>query len=209
MTCSEAELARRCREGSREHLEELVDRYYPAVVNFVSRFLGRRDVASDLAQEVFIKVIRSIGSYDDRASLRTWIFTIAANVCRDELRRVKRRREVLESDGPDLRLIGETIPEVRIDLCPQRRMDRSLEGLVIRKAVSCLPDPHRMTVVLRFFHDMSLKEIAEVSGCSVGTVGSRLHYAIKKLRAVLPAAAASIDGGETDALRRRQASASR
>ncbi len=209
MVRSEAELARGCRAGSREHLEELVDRFYGPVVNFIARFLGRRDVAHDLAQEVFIKVIRSIGTYDDRASLRTWIFTIAANVCRDELRRVKRRREVLESDAPELWLIGDAVADGRAEHSPQRRMDRSLEGLIIRKAVAALPDPHRMTVILRFFHDMSLKEIAQVCGCSVGTVGSRLHYAIKKLRAILTEPSFVDDEEARDALRNRQASASR
>lgn len=178
-------LARRCAEGDQGGLEELVDEHYSAVLNFVYRFSGSRDRAQDLAQEVFLKALGAIGRFDGRSSLRTWLFTIAANCARDSLRRRKRQREVIPDEG------GETVlselPDLSPDGAPESRAVRSLRGRIVRRAVQQLPEAHRMAVILRFYHDQSLQEIADICGCSVGTVGSRLHYAMKKLQAIVEA----------------------
>jgi len=176
-------LARRFAAGDRDAIAPLVDDYYASVVNFVCRFTGQRDDAHDIAQDIFLKILRAIGSYDGKASLRTWIFTIAANASRDSVRRRKRRRESIAPD-PELVLVREEA-DSDVEGQPEARLGRSVRARTVRDAVEKLPEVHRLTVVLRFFHDLSLQEIAEICGCTIGTVGSRLHYAIKKLRKIL------------------------
>jgi len=196
---SDRQLMVRVRRGRHDAMEALVARHYGSVVNFAARFLGRPDLAPDMAQEAFAKVVRHIETYDDRASVKTWIFAITANVCRDELRRIKRRREVLEADGPDLHLIGEATADDDETGSPAQTLDRTLKAARVRRAVARLPDAQREAVVLRFFHYLSLKEIAEISRCSIGTIGSRLHYAVKRLAEELAPETGSA-GGLNDGL---------
>lgn len=179
------QLARRCAQGDPAALEALVDEYYPAVLNFVRRFTGHRDEAPDLTQDVFLKVLRAIGSYDGGAALRTWILTVAANASRDLVRRRRRTREDVAAE-PEMVLLTER-PDDRPEHRPADQAGRALHARTVRAAVDQLPEVHRLAVILRYYHDMSLQEIAEVSGCTIGTVGSRIHYAMKKLQRVLAA----------------------
>lgn len=173
-------LAARCARGEPDALEELVDEYYGQVLNFVCRFGGRRDDAADLTQDVFLKAVRAIGSYDGKAALKTWMMTIASNVVRDAVRRRRRRPEDV-GDEPELLLLRE-MPDTSTESRPEAGLERSLTAEAVRRAVHSLPEVHRLTVILRFYHDMSLQEIADVCGCTIGTVGSRLHYAMRKLQ---------------------------
>jgi RNA polymerase sigma-70 factor (ECF subfamily) len=184
-------------------MEALVERYHGPVMNFAARFVGHGDPARDIAQEVFIKVIRRLDTFDARADFQTWIFAITANACRDALRRRKRHREVLEADGPDLCVITDRVADDDVAVAPERLLLRKVGAMPVRRAVRDLPEPHRTAIILRFFHDMSLKEIAEVCQCSVGTIGSRLHYAIKRLKSAL-ASEDSETGGNEDELRTSQ-----
>jgi RNA polymerase sigma-70 factor, ECF subfamily len=177
------QLARRCAQGDAQSLEVLVDEYYATVVNFIRRFTGRRDDAPDLAQEAFLKILRAIGGYDGKAALRTWILTVAANASRDLVRRRKRTHEDVASE-PEMTLLTGQADE-RTENQPEAESGRALRAVAVRRAVEQLPEVHRLAVVLRFYHDLSLQEIAEVSGCTIGTVGSRIHYAMKKLQRIL------------------------
>jgi len=179
-------------------MESLVQRYHGPVLNFAARFVGRGDMAEDLAQDVFAKIIRRLDTFDERADLTTWVFAITANTCRDALRKVKRRREVLEADGPDLHVITDRTADEDVRSAPAEVVEREVRALPIRRAVAELPEPHRTVVLLRFFQDMSLKEIAEVCECSVGTIGSRLHYAIKRLKKELVGELSESGGGNDD-----------
>lgn len=176
-------LARKCAERDPAALEALVDEHYAAVLNFLCRFTGRRDDAPDLAQEVFLKALRAIGSYDGGASLRTWLLSVAANASRDGMRRRKRTREDVAAE-PEMALLTDRADETP-DLRPEMRATRQVRARAVREAVAALPETHRQAVILRFFHDLSLKEIAAVSGCTIGTVGSRLHYAMRKLERLI------------------------
>lgn len=178
-------LARRCAERDPAALEELVDEHYSAVLNFVYRFTGVREEAQDLAQEVFVKALGALDRFDGRSSLRTWLFTIAANAARDALRHRRRQREVTPDEAQESQL-AET-PDPSPDARPEVRAVRTLRSALVRRMVLQLPEAHRMTVILRFYHDHSLQEIAEICGCSMGTVGSRLHYAMRKLNAIVDA----------------------
>ncbi len=191
------QLARRCAEGDPAALDALVDEYYATVLNFVRRFTGHRDDSPDLAQDVFLKVLRAIGGYDGGAALRTWILTIAANASRDVIRRKRRTREDVAAE-PELVLLDQRVDD-RPDHRPEDRAGRVLRAETVRAAVERLPEVHRVAVILRYYHDLSLQEIADVCGCTIGTVGSRIHYAMKKLHRLLaddPHAAEILDIAE-------------
>ena len=126
--------------------------------------------AEDIFQETWIKVIRHIGSFRGDAKFSTWLFQIARNVYRDSLRRKK---------GFFLIPLDETD-----DLISEPAMDAGAIGEreYVQKIVSGLPVKMREAIVLRYYHDLDIKEISEVLGCSLGTVKSRLYYALKAIR---------------------------
>lgn len=176
----DGELIKNFTAGDIEAFEALVVRYQKPVVNFVYRMIGSFQEAEDLAQEVFIKVYRFIHTYEGRSSFATWLFTIASNLCHDNLRYSSHWDFVfLDAKKETIReqLLGEsTIPS------PQRSAEDSELARFIETAIGKLPFQNREAVVLREYYGLSYKEIAEVADCTVAAVRSRIHEARKRLR---------------------------
>ncbi len=180
----EEELLRRCAAGDAAAYRELVGRLEKPLINFILRFVGERHVAEDLFQETFVRVIRSLSSYQPTASLSTWIHTIARNLCLDHLKSRRRHREVTldgAAAGAEGRLIyfkdilraGAPGPDERAESDEDAR--RVAEGLKL------LSPAKREALVLRLYSGLSYAEIAEVQGCPLGTIKFRIHEAIQDL----------------------------
>jgi RNA polymerase sigma-70 factor (ECF subfamily) len=165
----------RCRSGDDRAMDLLVSRYYPVLYRFAYRMLQEREAAEDAAQETLLRAYRSAARFHAGKSLSTWLLAIAANVCRTEIQRRSRRPE---SGWEELE--GHAAPGT-VEACALRR----LEGEAVYRALGTLSPDHRLVVVLFYYEGMSQQEIARVCGCVVGTVKSRLHYALARLRGVL------------------------
>lgn len=180
---SDADLVVGCRNGDSTAFDELVRRYKDRVYNVVYRFLGNREDALDVAQEVFIRAYGSIGAYQGRAQVFTWLYTIAANLARNRIRDSKRKGR---NQGSSLEALHESAPGVaeralRSSSNPgDEAVKRELEE-VLQRCLEELPEQYRMTFVLRTFDDRSYDEIAEIMECPKGTVKSRLNQARKML----------------------------
>jgi len=171
--------------GDRGAFDELVDRYKEIVFSVAYRFARDPDLAMDLAQDVFIRAYRGIKSFQGKSSFSTWLYRIAVNTCIDYTRRRSRSIDPL------------TVPEEVADYAdseptagepavgPDGLALASELGEQIQAAIDALPSYHKAVFVLYEIKGLSYKEIAETVGCSIGTVMSRLHYARKKLRAML------------------------
>ena len=164
--------------GEERAFEELVDRYQGRLLNFVYRTIGDRDRAEDLVQEVFIRVYRHIGRFDRSKKFSTWIYTIASNLAKNELRNRSRNPLVLfqtikknwqEDDRP---LQFEDTTSRPDDLYRKRHLRELVE-----ESVAQLPQHHREVFVLRELEGKSYEEIAEITECNLGTVKSRLNRA--------------------------------
>lgn len=177
MSPTDEELMQRVREGDAAALEGLVRRYHQPLLHFAARFLDDRDAADDIVQETFLRVLQAALRWRLRAKFSTWIYTIAANLCRDELKRARRGRE--ESWDPN----GADPPDPAPS--PETQALNNLQALRVRAAIRRLPLEQRQAVILYHYHDLSHAEIAQVCHCPVGTVKSRLHHAHRKLRAWL------------------------
>lgn len=156
----------------------LVNRFHPRLVSFVDRMIGDRDRAEDLVQEAFLRVYRHIHRFDQSRRFSTWLYTIASNLARNELRN-RRRSPVLyrRLDAPvpdDWTGPGEPEdPRWRPDaVFWQRHLRQSVEAAVTR-----LAPHHRQVFVLRELEGRSYEEIATLTGCNLGTVKSRLNRA--------------------------------
>ena len=165
-------------DGESRAFDELVNRYQNRLLNFVYRTTGDRERAEDLVQEVFVRVYRHIHRFDRSRKFSTWIYTIASNLAKNELRNRSRNPLVLfqtirrnwEDDDRPLQFED---PGSRPDDLYRKRHLRE----VVEDAVEKLPPHHRNVFVLRELEGKSYEEIAEITSCNLGTVKSRLNRA--------------------------------
>jgi RNA polymerase sigma-70 factor, ECF subfamily len=179
----EAELARRSREGDVGAFDQIVERYEDRIYSFVRRMVRDPRDAEDASQDVFVKAYEGIRQFDGRASLGTWLFRIASNVCIDLSRRKARRIDPLplERNGDSEEAIE--VPDERYD--PERIViEGEMQG-VIEHAVVRLSEKLRTVLLLHDMENLSYEEIAEVVKVPLGTVKSRLYLAREQLREAL------------------------
>lgn len=175
---SDSQLVQLFLDGEQQAFTELVRRYDKRLQNFVFGTLGDRERAEDLVQETFVRVYRHLDRFDQARKFSTWIYTIAGNLAKNELRNRSRNPVVLfqalvKSWEADVRPLEWEDPRTRPDDLYRRRALREK----VHEAVRQLPEHHRVVFVLRELHGKSYEEIAEISGCSLGTVKSRLNRA--------------------------------
>jgi RNA polymerase sigma-70 factor (ECF subfamily) len=172
--------------GTDRAFDELVDRYQKRLLNFVYRTIGDRDRAEDLVQEVFIRVHRHLHRFDPTKKFSTWIYTIASNLAKNELRNRSRSPLVLfqtirkhwEADHRPLQFED---PHHRPEDLYRKRHLREL----VEWAVTQLPTHHRSVFVLRELEGKTYEEIAEITHCNLGTVKSRLNRARNRFAHVI------------------------
>jgi len=165
--------------GRKGQFQVLVDRYKVALYRYLLYQTARADVAEDLAQEVFLRVFRaaSAGGYAGRASVKTWIFTIARNCLRDFWRASQRNREVPDSSLADLQMqsLTSSEPDPSEEAAATERRDQVL------RVLAELPAEQRQVTYLKFFGGLTMAEISEVTAAPLTTVKARLRYALTKL----------------------------
>ncbi|MCX6339694.1 MAG: RNA polymerase sigma factor [Candidatus Aureabacteria bacterium] len=176
------ELLQDLKDGNPEAFKRLVELHQELVINICYRFVFIREDAEDIAQEVFIKVYRSISDFRGESKLSTWIYRIAVAKSLDFIRRINRRKRF----GFIQTLIGidnqiEKLPAPRSSL-PDAEMERRERYRVLQHALGILPENQRMAITLSKYHDFSNKEIAEILGTTVSAVDALLHRAKNNLR---------------------------
>lgn len=173
------------KKGDRASFEALLRKYFGRIFNFNYRFLGSREIAEDLTQEVFLRVYRSLPSYQPQAKFQTWIYTIARNLCLNEVRKNKQRffslEDALESQDGEIK--GQFGDPSAAN--PSEELQGKEQGVLIRQAVDSLPENQRTAVILQRYEGLSYDEIAATLGCSVPAVKSLLNRAKESLRTKL------------------------
>jgi RNA polymerase sigma-70 factor (ECF subfamily) len=176
----DAELMLRVRDGDGVSFAALLDKHRSSVVNFLSRMVGNQAVAEELAQDVFLRVYRSRGSYTPTAKFTTWLFRIATHTALNALRDGKHERaqESLDAVPADLssRQIPDGRPSVEQSMVFQARLDE------VRRAVAALPAKQRAAVLMHKYEEMEYSHIASSLGCSESAVKSLLFRAYETLR---------------------------
>lgn len=171
----------RFQRGDDAAFDELVRRNWPKVLRLVHRFIGAREDAHDLTQDVFLGVWRSRRSYRPRARFSTWIYRSALNVCLNYNRSMQLRRTVSLS-GPDGEARGVAdLPEPDADL-PLEEIERRERVRKVREAIDTLPENQRAAVLLSRYEKLPYRDIARVMDLSVQAVKSLLSRAKENLR---------------------------
>jgi RNA polymerase sigma-70 factor (ECF subfamily) len=186
--CSDEQLLGLYTRGEMEALEVLFARYKRPLFHFVLRSVKERSRAEDLLQESFLRLVEHAGSFQGSASLKTWLYRIARNLCVDEQRRQKHRRHpsLDASSSPD-GAEGASLHErlAHTGAGPDRlTTDRDLAKR-LALAIDDLPDDQREVFVLRQVENLSFKEIGEITSVPENTVKSRMRYALDRLKRTL------------------------
>jgi RNA polymerase sigma-70 factor (ECF subfamily) len=166
-----------------EAYEILVRRFKDPLMNFVYRFLGDRDVTTDIVQDTMIKFYLKKDSYKSIAKFSTWIYTIAGNLAKNELKRRNRRKILsISNDDPDdftLQI------EDKNFVAPDRAADNSIKGEMVQKALLRVKPIYRELVILRDIEGFTYDEISEMTDLSIGTVKSRINRGRAHLQKLL------------------------
>lgn len=177
-TATDHELMALIVQGETLAFEELIQRYQKSIVHFLFQFVRDANRAADLSQETFLRVFQNASRYTPKASFATWIYTIAANLAKDELKTKKSRKFMSlssvsneEEDGTVLDYVQET------QAPPPEILEAREREKVVWSILDTLSEPYRSTLILRDFQDLSYEEIASIQKCSLGTVKSRVNRA--------------------------------
>jgi len=179
---TDEELVKRFQNGDERAYIELVKRYKDRLLNFVYRYLNSYEQSEDVVQDTLMKLYTSAHMYREIAKFSTWIFTIAANLAKSELRRLKRRRVV------SIHTMGFDDKEYEIpsdSYNPARETESNYGEKQIQQAIDTLPDQFKTVIILREVQQLSYEEISRILGISIGTVKSRINRGRLRLQKML------------------------
>ena len=166
----------RCQNGDKGAMEALVRYYQQWVYNIAYGMLGNPEDASDIAQDAFLWLWENIGQFQFRSRFSTWLYRIVTNRCVN-VKEQKKRRKTEPTE------IDDSQPWVPVDTAtPEQSMLLAEQREILQKALAEMRQDYRKILILREMQDLSYEELAEVIGCSVGRVKSKLHEARKVLR---------------------------
>jgi len=160
--------------GDLSGLGVLFDRHHERLFNFYLRLTGKREISEDLVQDVFFRILKYRRTYRGNSQFTTWMFGIARNAQIDYYR--KRRREVGLEDEMEEKL--------RHDPLHGRILERNQQAALLRDALLKLPGEKREVLVLSRFQNLKYRQIAEILGCDIGTVKTRVFRAMRDLREI-------------------------
>jgi RNA polymerase sigma-70 factor (ECF subfamily) len=182
----ESALILELKQGNPEAVNQIVERYSKPLFAFIMRMVDDQATAEDIFQDTWVRVVRNIGSFRGDSKFSTWLFQIALNLCRNLMRSRARRS-----------FVG--IEEVS-DLSEDPEVDgmKILQAQKVRMLVASLPSKMREVIVLRYYHEKTDVEIAEVTGLPPGTVKSRLHRATELLRSKIEGMELTVPSAEVE-----------
>ena len=179
MTWTDEDLVARSVGGDMESFNQLILRWERPIYALAYRVIGREEDARDVCQETFLRAFRALPGFKGQAKFSSWLYRIALNLCRDWIRRRRRSPLVEMPEGVD-----------PVDLATERGPVETVEDLVSRKelgdavadAMALLPHEQRTAIILKEYHGMTFQEIADLQGCPLSTVKTRLYQGLNVLR---------------------------
>lgn len=179
---ADLQLIQAYREGELHAIEELVYRYKDRIYSSILFLVKDKYLAEDIFQDVFYKIIDTINGnrYNEEGKFLSWAMRIAHNLCVDHFRRVKRSPAIRTTDGQDVfEWIGAA------DEGPEKAMMKQQSYDRVRRMLDLLPEEQKEVIVLRHYGDLSFKEIADLTNCSINTALGRMRYGLINLRKMM------------------------
>ena len=179
MPSTDEELVALSQRGDAESFTQLILRWERPIYALAYRTIGREEEARDVCQETFLRAYRALPRFRGQAKFSSWLYRIALNLCRDWMRRERRAPTIQPPEDIDL-----------LDMAAAAEPSESIEDLVARRdltrlveqAMARLPEEQRAAIVLKEYHGLTFQEIADVVGCPLSTVKTRLYQGLTVLR---------------------------
>jgi len=181
----DGELVKAFQAGDKMAFDALVLRHKDKLYNLCYWFLGDRQEANDSAQDVFIKVFRSLKKFRFESAFSTWLYRIASNTCKNRLKSsdFKQKKKMVRLDNPGKTGNGQYVAEIHDKTpSPMVELEKKERMMLIQKAIASLPTDQSTVVVLRDIEGLSYEEVSNITGLNFGTVKSRLSRARQQLR---------------------------
>ena len=186
MIVSDEELMMECRKGDMSAFELLVRRYQDALVNYIHYTINDYHRAEDLAQETFLRVFKSASRYEPKASFKSWLYTIATNLSKNEIRnRVRRNTYFLEDMVEENEDVYHSEFMIDTRYQPDVLYEKKERQQLIKKALKQLPENQRLALTLVTYQELSYEEISDILNCSIGAVKSLIHRARQNMKKLL------------------------
>lgn len=181
-TLTDEQLVRKYIDGNNKAFDTLLHRHKSKLFSYIMRSVKDKDLADDIFQETFVKIIMTLrqGRYIESGKFSAWLSRIAHNLIIDHFRQEKAENN-MSSDDEDINLLN------RRDLCEENIEDMMVNDQIkadVRRIIDALPEPQKEVLVMRYYNDMSFKEIAETTGVSINTALGRMRYAILNMRRI-------------------------
>ena len=160
----------RCLAGDQTAWEQIVRQHWRKVFNIAYKFTAKHDEAEDLTQDIFLKIFKSLNTFDRRANFQTWLISVSRNLCIDHYRSVRKERETIDRDVDP----GDLMP-VSVEVSPYAALEARDRVSMLREAMASLPDTLRTAVLLRDIQELTYQEIADQLELPEGTVKSRIN----------------------------------
>lgn len=168
-----------------QSFEEIIAENESKIFNTIYSFIGDYEDALDLTQETFICAYRSIGKFRQESGISTWLYRIAINLCKKSYNKKKRWSSVFTSSLDDPETGRQTARLASEDRSAGEIVEANEQESIIRREIYTLPEKHRSVIILKYLQDLSYEEMADILGCSIGTIKSRLSRAKEKLKSRL------------------------
>jgi len=176
-------------DGNTEAFNTLVWRWQKQIYSFVYRYIHDSDIAKDICQTVFIRVYKNLKKLRDRKKFKPWLYMIAANISKDELKKNKKKNlrmlsvnDEWKNDKGEKLVYNEVLKE-------EASQEKEINGKdienIIKFALSHIPEEQRIVIILKEYQQLKFKEIAEILKLPVNTIKSRMYYGLKNMREVL------------------------
>ena len=178
-------LIEQCLSGDQTAWDAIVRQHWRKVFNVAYKFVGKHDQAEDLTQDIFLKIFKSLDTFDRRANFQTWLISISRNLCIDHYRSVRKERETIDRD-----VDANDLSPLSRDPSPVAALEQQDRVALLKQAMAGLPATLRTAVLMRDIQELSYQEIADKLRLPEGTVKSRINRGrtelarqIRKLRA--------------------------
>jgi RNA polymerase sigma-70 factor (ECF subfamily) len=163
-------LIQRCLHGDQQAWEQIVRQYWRKVFNVAYKFVAKHDEAEDLTQDIFLKIFKSLDTFDRRANFQTWLISISRNLCIDHYRSVRKERETIDRE-----VDANELAPASHEAGPVAALEQRDRVTLLRQALGGLPDTLRTAVIMRDIQELSYQEIADRLRLPEGTVKSRIN----------------------------------
>jgi RNA polymerase sigma-70 factor (ECF subfamily) len=174
--------------GDRSRFNALVWRWEKPLYNFILRYLGNKELARDVTQRVFIRVYKNLNKLRDPAKFSSWIYQIASNLCKDEIKKMNHRDLISldliqENNDNDGYRLPEQLREAE-GAQPDAKLNQKQISSIVQKALQQLPEEQRVVIIMKEYQGLKFKEIAEALNQPLNTVKSRMYYGLNGLRKI-------------------------